>query len=182
MKLTIRKVVFFVFAITTFQVQSISAVADSAHVNKYMNNGNSAEEARPLVEKISTNEVSSESTIQQKITLQGEKLFAFNSEFLGDSSKGVLIDLVRALENLNDIVSIDVIGHTDSSGSAKANRILSLKRAETVQSFLQGAYPELTINTSGVGEQEPAYPNSTVKGRRLNRRVEVIVTIPDPAS
>ena len=52
---------------------------------------------------------------------------------------------------------------------------ISLMRAKTVQAFLQGAYPDISIVAEGAGESNPAYPNTTPRGRELNRRVEIKV-------
>ena len=116
-------------------------------------------------------------TLTKKITLQGEGLFGLNSDLFGNSGQQVLLGLVNALENLDDIVSIEVVGHTDSSGSRSVNREISILRAKMVQAFLQGAYPEVPVSALGKGESNPLHPNSTEQGRALNRRVEVNVSL-----
>ena len=120
--------------------------------------------------------------VENKITLQGEGLFSFNSDFLQQGTERVLLGLVNTLEGMENIVSIEVIGHTDSTGSKSTNKRISLSRAKTIQAFLQGAYPEVSINAVGLGESSPAFPNETLKGRKLNRRVDIIVSTPAPAN
>jgi len=74
---------------------------------------------------------------------------------------------------------IQVRAHTDSLGPADRNLELSSLRAEVVVQYLQsrGVY-ELQLQAVGMGETQPLESNSTPKGRRRNRRVE-IVTLPD---
>ena len=117
------------------------------------------------------------STVEEKLTLQGEGLFAFDSDILGPSSEQALANLVAQLEKLNELVSITVVGHTDALGKEKANLQLSTLRAKSVQAFLRGAYPEIPVKAMGMGEVSPVHSNSTLKGRRLNRRVEILATV-----
>lgn len=78
--------------------------------------------------------------------------------------------------------TIIVTGYTDNvpigpelmrQGIA-SNEQLSLKRAQTVASFLisQGVNPSL-VQTRGLGAAGPVAPNDTPQGRAQNRRVEI---------
>ncbi len=70
----------------------------------------------------------------------------------------------------------DIVGHTCDTGSSKANRNLSQRRAEGVRSLLiEGGVPAGQLTARGVGEACPTADNGTAEGRRLNRRVEVHV-------
>lgn len=75
-----------------------------------------------------------------------------------------------------DKTIIHVIGHTDASGPADKNQVLSEQRASTVSNFMQGQgiisqrlYPE------GRGETQPRATNDTAEGKRKNRRVDIVV-------
>ena len=116
------------------------------------------------------------SLVESKITLQGGGLFAFNSGALGKNSEKALVSLISRIEQLDKVVSINVIGHSDSIGAKKNNMQLSVLRAKTVQAFLRGAYPEIPIKALGLGDTNPAHTNTTAEGRSLNRRVDVIVS------
>lgn len=72
---------------------------------------------------------------------------------------------------------IDVLGHTDSVGSAAFNQQLSERRAESVAAILrqQGVQPQ-RIATRGFGLTQPVADNATPEGRQRNRRVEIMVT------
>ena len=74
--------------------------------------------------------------------------------------------------------SIALIGHTDSSGSHKANLDLSKQRAEAVRSMLLRQFPNISLTRvacEGIGYFAPLASNATAEGREINRRVEVIL-------
>lgn len=70
--------------------------------------------------------------------------------------------------------SVDVIGHTDSVGSASYNQRLSEERARSVAEYLsnQGIMPARLL-VAGMGEAQPMAPNDTPEGRSQNRRVNI---------
>ncbi len=72
---------------------------------------------------------------------------------------------------------IDVIGHTDSTGSTSYNQDLSQRRALSVGEYLvaQGVAQQRFI-VGGRGETQPIASNATAEGRARNRRVEIILT------
>lgn len=69
---------------------------------------------------------------------------------------------------------IEIVGHTDSTGTVGINQPLSERRAESVGRYLE---PQdvlaQRISTYGVGSQNPVASNDTASGRALNRRVEI---------
>jgi outer membrane protein OmpA-like peptidoglycan-associated protein len=74
---------------------------------------------------------------------------------------------------------IKLVGHTDVRGSADTNLKLSAARSEAVAAYLKDAGVTTTIETSGVGANEPlAIPDSSGLSQEdiyaLNRRVEFI--------
>lgn len=109
-------------------------------------------------------------------TLGGKALFATNSAELGGEGEQALADLLVQLEKFQEISVIYVTGHTDDRGSDAYNQELSERRAATVASYLQAAYPSVDITSQGMGESVPRETNSTAAGRQANRRVEVQVT------
>jgi outer membrane protein OmpA-like peptidoglycan-associated protein len=70
--------------------------------------------------------------------------------------------------------TVDVIGHTDSVGSASYNQKLSERRARSVAQYLAGqnVLPERLL-IAGSGETQPIASNQTAQGRAQNRRVEI---------
>lgn len=73
--------------------------------------------------------------------------------------------------------SIVIEGYTDSGGTEDYNAELSERRAMAVRDFLVSAgIDPRRISVRGYGEEHPIASNDTERGRRENRRVEVIVT------
>jgi len=74
-------------------------------------------------------------------------------------------------------LKVKVVGHTDSTGDADANKDLSRRRAEAVKKVLADKYgaDAARIATDGMGADQPIAPNDTDEGRALNRRVEILV-------
>ncbi|MCM8557838.1 OmpA family protein [Sphingomicrobium sediminis] len=71
---------------------------------------------------------------------------------------------------------IDVLGHTDSTGSDAYNQQLSQRRAQSVADYLAGqGVARARMATLGYGETQPIADNSTEYGRSQNRRVEIRV-------
>ncbi len=71
---------------------------------------------------------------------------------------------------------VEVIGHTDSTGSAAFNQDLSQRRSASVANVLRdGGVPGGRLAAFGRGEDQPIATNLTPEGRALNRRVEIII-------
>ena len=66
-------------------------------------------------------------------------------------------------------------GHTDHTGDAGYNGMLSEARAQSVRDALiaEGA-PARRVQARGYGEARPVASNRTLEGRQLNRRVEIV--------
>ncbi|MFG6205228.1 OmpA family protein [Pseudomonas retamae] len=103
----------------------------------------------------------------------GDVLFDFDKSDLTPAATAQLDTLMDKLRNA-DVVSIKVIGHTDSKGSDAYNQALSERRASSVASYLlsQGLAPN-KLTSEGRGESEPVADNATDEGRAQNRRVEL---------
>lgn len=85
--------------------------------------------------------------------------------------------LKYVLDALNKYPSlkIDIEGHTDNTGSAKLNKALSQKRANTIQNFLiKNGIAKDRLTATGYGFDKPVASNKTAKGRQENRRVELL--------
>ena len=71
---------------------------------------------------------------------------------------------------------IEIAGHTDSDGSKKFNKFLSLRRARSVVKYLtdQGVLAD-RLSAIGYGEARPIAPNNSKKNKAKNRRIEFVV-------
>ncbi len=69
---------------------------------------------------------------------------------------------------------VDVLGHTDATGTAAANNALSLRRAQSVAAQLRTrGVSTARVATRGYGASHPIADNGTEIGRATNRRVEI---------
>ena len=86
----------------------------------------------------------------------------------------VLDDVGRTLSSYNQTY-IDVLGHTDTTGSNEHNQILSERRATSVADYLAARGVEhARMATRGYGETAPIYsPDDTDMKKAANRRVEI---------
>ena len=102
--------------------------------------------------------------------------FAVNSTNITPTMQTVLNDVAASMIKYPNSL-VDVMGHTDSTGSDAYNLDLSKRRAEAVANYLvlQGV-SRARIETIGYGEQYPVADNSTAAGRAQNRRVEIRIT------
>jgi len=107
-------------------------------------------------------------------TLSGNAMFELNSAELSWEGMQSLERLIVQLGVING-GSIEVVGHTDDTGSAQYNEQLSTMRAENVRSYIEARIDGFDITASAEGELSPIADNSTAEGRAQNRRVDVMV-------
>ncbi|WP_224813471.1 OmpA family protein [Hasllibacter sp. MH4015] len=110
-----------------------------------------------------------------RFTLDAAVLFDVDSSALRPEALAEINAVASQIAAAN-VASINVIGHTDSTGSDAYNMTLSLQRATSVRAQLlqTTALANLSIATTGRGELEPIASNETDAGRQANRRVEII--------
>ena len=98
--------------------------------------------------------------------------FESGSATLTPKGVAILDEMVGAIRKIG-APRLQVVGHTDSSGSRLANVGLSLARAETVRNYLieMGISAE-SLNAVGSGPDHPVATNDSADGRAKNRRIE----------
>lgn len=110
------------------------------------------------------------------LNMPGNVTFATDSSNVSADFYQVL-DSVALVLNEFEKTYIDVVGHTDSTGSLEHNQKLSEARASSVARYLESQkVVSQRIITRGVGPAHPIASNDTSEGRALNRRVEIILT------
>ncbi|MTI08780.1 OmpA family protein [Rhodospirillaceae bacterium RKSG073] len=106
-----------------------------------------------------------------KYVVEGQDLFVPGREELSSKLKNDLQKLAGIISKEKFLL---VVGHTDASGGAKQNQILSELRAMEVGKVLkQQGFKSDRLQVLGAGEVSPRYSNETADNRALNRRVEV---------
>ncbi|MGZ6142933.1 MAG: OmpA family protein [Myxococcales bacterium] len=112
-------------------------------------------------------------------------LVKLKEDLLFDTGSDVLKPAaVDELSSLGDVLAkypqdrIQVLGFTDSTGTAEFNGELSKRRAEAVRKVLvsRGVSDQQAV-AIGMGEQSPVATNDTPQGRSKNRRVELHIAL-----
>ena len=103
-------------------------------------------------------------------------LFAFDSAQLRNEAERELEEAADMLAPRDEIILIEVAGHTDSMGPEDYNQQLSERRAAAVADYLaERGIDRDRMRVVGYGESRPRVPNDSVENRQLNRRVVLSV-------
>ncbi len=110
-------------------------------------------------------------TIQ--LIMPGNITFATDSADIASSFYTPLNNLAGSFRQYNQN-SIEIVGHTDSTGNHAYNMGLSQRRAQSVANYLMAQGVDASrLSTRGAGPDQPVASNATADGRAQNRRVEV---------
>ena len=104
--------------------------------------------------------------------------FAINSARLTPASMGKVQRFAHFLLT-NRGSFVEIVGHTDSRGSAKHNLLLSQQRANSVLlALIDLGVSSARLHARGEGERMPIASNKSAEGRLMNRRIEAVLTYP----
>ncbi|MCJ8138788.1 OmpA family protein [Falsirhodobacter halotolerans] len=109
------------------------------------------------------------------VTMPQDILFATNSASLRPDLQA---DLRAVAQNLIQYPNsnIQIVGHTDNTGSASLNQNLSERRAGAVaQTLISSGVPSNRVSSYGMGFNQPVASNATAAGRAQNRRVDIVI-------
>ncbi|MBI4905963.1 MAG: OmpA family protein [Acidobacteria bacterium] len=101
--------------------------------------------------------------------------FDTGSAEIKPESKSTIKEIAKLLMNKPNL-ALEIVGHTDTVGSAADNLRLSADRAKAIVTDLAGSFG-ISLNrlkSSGMGQSQPVAPNATPEGRKKNRRVELV--------
>ena len=115
-------------------------------------------------------------TARGLIVSMPDVLFDFNKYTLKSEARERLAKISGIVEAYPGL-KLQVEGHTDSIGTDEYNLQLSEKRADSVRAYLvsNGVRPD-SVSAQGFGKADPVADNSTASGRKLNRRVDMVVS------
>ena len=101
--------------------------------------------------------------------------FPVNSFAIQPQFQQTLNEVAQTLGSYNQTY-VDVLGHTDATGSDAYNQTLSVNRAQAVANYLTSrGVASVRLGVRGYGESAPIASNDTEDGRAQNRRVEIKV-------
>jgi outer membrane protein OmpA-like peptidoglycan-associated protein len=107
------------------------------------------------------------------LIMPGNITFATDSADIASSFYSPLNNLATSFRQYNQN-SIEIVGHTDSTGNHAYNMSLSQRRAQSVANYLMAQGVDASrLSTRGAGPDQPVASNATADGRAQNRRVEV---------
>ena len=111
-----------------------------------------------------------------QLFLPNAALFELGKSTLNPTESGPYMQRLAQILNTKTDHPVMLEGHTDNTGPAAMNQSLSEARAETVRDALvaQGVAAS-RLKTAGFSFNRPVASNATEEGRRLNRRVEVVI-------
>jgi outer membrane protein OmpA-like peptidoglycan-associated protein len=115
----------------------------------------------------------------RRVTVQ----FDFDSAAIQPEFQPALDGVMNDLQENANYMAL-VIGYTDATGDEQYNLGLAQRRAAAVQLYLarQLGSDFVRLATIGFGEVQPVADNDTSEGRARNRRAEVVLVRPAPAS
>lgn len=107
------------------------------------------------------------------LVMPGNVTFATDSASISGNFYGTLNNLAQSF-NQYDQNTIEIVGHTDSTGPYQHNMNLSQRRAQSVADYMRNqGVNSMRLQVSGVGPNQPVADNNTAQGRQQNRRVEI---------
>lgn len=106
--------------------------------------------------------------------------FAFDQHSLSEAGVKAVAQVAASLRKEKKWFLIRINGHTDAIGSEEYNTQLSIRRAISVgrQFVVNEGFDPARMFVKGMGESEPIASNKSSEGRRKNRRVEILILLP----
>ena len=125
-----------------------------------------------------------------EVHLEGDEIvvndvihFDIDSPRVWPDSYPLMKKLAELVVSHPEIISLDIEGHADETGSTEHNMVLSKQRAEAVKWMLvQFHISPKRITTHAYGENRPRVNGHDATAHRENRRVEFLVTRSGPST
>ncbi len=109
------------------------------------------------------------------VGMTGETTFEVDSDQIKPGFYSTM-DKIAAIVTKYGKTELAIAGHTDSTGSAGHNQMLSERRAGSVERYLgNGGVVANRMTSAGFGKDQPIASNASESGRRLNRRVDITI-------
>ncbi len=110
------------------------------------------------------------------IVIRIPAIFTFDpgSAAVKATTDATLLEIARTVKTRNRTY-VDVLAHTDTTGTPQGNKALSEKRAAAVATYLAGhGVTKARIASRGLGESAPLYnPEADETQKAANRRIEI---------
>ena len=112
--------------------------------------------------------------------VSADSFFKKNSYSL--ASEGTqLLDLVLGFLSKYPALKLEIACHSDNQGLVSSNQSLSQQRAEAMVNYLvMNGVSRLRLTARGFGDTRPIAPNYQESDRKLNRRIDFMITENNP--
>jgi len=139
----------------------------------------SKNEAPTKIKTMSKDEIESRFSDVQRVSPKKAKnyilYFKLNSIKLTDESEKVLTDALKAMNERSPCM-VDIIGHTDTTGSNRKNVIFSLKRAKYIADIIREKdIKVVSLTAKGYGEEDLLVKTADNIAESKNRNVEIFI-------
>lgn len=118
------------------------------------------------------------------IRFSNNVLFASGEAVMDDRAKNILSEIANMIRPYNEVIKmIRIEGHTDnvpiSTVMYPTNWELSTARAVCALRYMitDHGFPKDKISAVGYGEEHPVADNNVEDGRKLNRRVDFVISV-----
>jgi len=109
------------------------------------------------------------------VQIRSGNIFRTSSTTINPQIQSVF-EHVAAILVAQPLLTVRVIGHSDSVGDPEQNLTLSARRAESVRDLLVSlGVEENRISHEGRGDTEPLVPNTSPESHAINRRVDLLI-------
>ncbi len=118
--------------------------------------------------------------VKKKLAFAAKAIqFEVGKDIIRKVSFAQLNEVVKILNEYSDYEML-IEGHTDNTGKADKNQILSQKRADAVKNyFVQKGIEASRMNATGFGDSKPLLVNTTAINKAKNRRVALTLKLKD---
>jgi outer membrane protein OmpA-like peptidoglycan-associated protein len=113
---------------------------------------------------------------EKEVVITQQVAFEVDSAVIKKESDELLEGIAKVLATHPEIAKVEVQGHTDNSGKAQHNKVLSAQRAEAVKrALVKRGVAEKRLVAKGYGQEQPIGDNDAEAGRAKNRRVQFLI-------
>ena len=157
------------------QQQVLQQQAQAAEQARAETERQAAEQRQRLVSQLNS-VLATKDTARGVVSQMSDVLFDVNKATLKTDAQIRLAKVSGIILSYPDL-RLEIDGYTDSTGTPQWNQTLSEKRAASVRDFLvsQGV-PIDNVTARGLGQENPIASNTTAAGRKMNRRVELVLS------
>ena len=108
-----------------------------------------------------------------RVLILDKVFFELDADVIAKESFSLLDEVVETLLNHPEITLVEIQGHTDDQGDDEYNLDLSMRRAQSVRTYLvQTGVSDERLMAQGYGEAQALQPGTSEEARAANRRVE----------